>query len=168
MKILAISGSLQQRSGNLTLLQSAAQLAPADVEVALFEGLADLPHFNPDLDGEAIPSVRHLRQAVSGCDAVLIASPEYGHSLPGSLKNAIDWLIGTGELERKIVAITAATPARERGRRGLKALADTLGAVSATILGGEPIPRGPTADAELGELVRALVQAVTDRANAPE
>ena len=165
MKILAICGSLQQQSSNLTLLQSAARLAPAGVEVVRFEGLADLPHFNPDLDAAAIASVAALRQAVSASDAVLIASPEYGHSLPGALKNGIDWLIGSGELERKIVAITAAVPARERGQRGLKALADTLAAVSATLVGGEPIPRGPTAEAELAALLQTIVKEVTNRAD---
>jgi chromate reductase len=90
---------------------------------------------------------------------VLIASPEYGHSLPGALKNAIDWVIGSGELERKVVAITAAVPGPERGRLGLQALRQTLGAVSARIVGGEPITRGPGFEQEVAELVRALVEA---------
>jgi NAD(P)H-dependent FMN reductase len=77
--------------------------------------------------------------------------------LPGALKNAIDWVIGSGELEGKLVAITAAVPAVERGRLGLKALRDTLGAVSARIVGGEPIARGPAFDEKVTSLVRALV-----------
>ena len=97
---------------------------------------------------------------MSECDAVLIASPEYGFSLPGVLKNAIDWVIGSGELEGKVVAITAAVPAPERGRRGLQALRDTLAAVRATIIGGEPIPPGPTRDRDVAQLVRALIAAV--------
>jgi NAD(P)H-dependent FMN reductase len=79
--------------------------------------------------------------------------------LPGSLKNAIDWLIGSGELESKLVAITAAVPAKERGQRGLHALRDTLGAVNARIIGGEPIARGPDFESAVGELVVALVHA---------
>jgi chromate reductase, NAD(P)H dehydrogenase (quinone) len=86
--------------------------------------------------------------------------PEYGFSLPGALKNGIDWVIGSGELEGKIVAITAAVPAPERGRRGLQALRDTLSAVRATIIGGEPIPVGPEFDAEIAQLVRTLIEAV--------
>ena len=158
MKILAICGSLQQKSSNLSLLEHAIAVAPLGVEIQLYDGLRHLPQFNPDLERDAeLPLVRELRHALSSSAAVLIASPEYGHSLPGALKNAIDWLIGTGELERKIVAITAAVPAVERGQRGLKALADTLGAVSAKIVGGVPIARGPNFEREIGELVQALV-----------
>ena len=160
MQILAVCGSLQQKSSNLTLLQHAMSAAPEGVEIVLFDGLRALPHFNPDLEvsGE-LPVVAEWRRALQSSAAVLIASPEYGHSLPGALKNGIDWVIGTGELESKVVAITAAVPAVERGRRGLKALADTLGAVSAKIVGGEPIARGPNFEREVGELVRALVAA---------
>jgi NAD(P)H-dependent FMN reductase len=163
VQVLALCGSLQAKSGNLDLLRAAARVAPPGVEVTLFDGLRDLPHFNPDLEGSPPPSVGELRAAVASADALLIASPEYGHSLPGSLKNAIDWLIGSGELERKIVGITAAVPIAERGRRGLGALRDTLHAVSATIVGGEPIARGPSFEADIGRLVGALVHAVQTR-----
>ena len=157
MRILAVSGSLQRNSANRTLLETAAACAPAGVEVVVFDGLRELPHFDPDLEAAAPPAVTAWRTALATSDAVLIASPEYGHSLPGALKNAIDWVIGTGELERKIVAITAAVPGPERGRLGLKALADTLGAVRATIVGGEPIVRGAQLAADVAVLVRALV-----------
>jgi chromate reductase len=162
MRILAVCGSLQQKSGNLTLLQSAIRAAPTGVEVVLFDGLRHLPQFNPDLetDGE-LEVVAEWRRALQGSSAVLIASPEYGHSLPGALKNAVDWVIGTGELERKVVAITCAVPAVERGRLGLKALRDTLGAVSAQIVGGEPIARGPNFEGEVAELLRALIAAAS-------
>ena len=158
MRVLSICGSLQQKSGNLTLLQIAARVAPAGVVVRLYDGLRELPHFNPDLEQqESLPVVEALRAAISGTDALLIASPEYGHSLPGALKNAIDWLIGTGELEGKLVALTCAVPASERGRLGLKALADTLGAVSARIVFAAPIVRGPTLEAEVAALLRVLL-----------
>jgi NAD(P)H-dependent FMN reductase len=163
MLILAICGSLQEKSGNLTLLRRAAELAPAGVRVRFYDGLRDLPHFNPDLSqGEPSIAVRELREAVASSDALLIASPEYGHSLPGSLKNAVDWLIGTGELERKVVAITSSVPSTERGRLGLKALQDTLGAVSARLAFVEPIARGPSLDARVVELLRALVERATE------
>lgn len=161
MRILAVCGSLQAKSGNRTLLETAAASAPEGVEVVLYDRLAELPHFNPDLENAAPESVLTLRRAIAESDAVLIASPEYGHSLPGSLKNAIDWLIGSGELERKIVAITAAVPGSERGRRGLSALAQTLGAVSATIVGGEPIVKGPEFERDVRALLDALVREVT-------
>ncbi len=161
MRVLAICGSLQDKSSNLTLLQTAIGLAPAGVEVVLYDGLRELPHFNPDLEREGTLSVvDELRRAVSESDALLIASPEYGHSLPGSLKNAIDWLIGTGELERKLVAITCAVPALERGRMGLRALSQTLGAVSARIAFQDPITRGADLERGVIELLTLLIAAV--------
>ncbi|MEP7049491.1 MAG: NADPH-dependent FMN reductase [Pseudomonadota bacterium] len=158
MRVLSICGSLQQKSSNRTLLQAAQRLAPKGMEVRFYDGLRELPHFNPDLEqSEPLPGVAALRAAVSSSDALLIASPEYGHSLPGALKNAIDWLIGTGELEGKLVAITCAVPAIERGRLGLQALADTLGAVSARIAFAAPIVRGPTLEAEVAGVLRTLL-----------
>jgi chromate reductase, NAD(P)H dehydrogenase (quinone) len=160
MRILAFCGSLQHASKNRDLLRIAAATAPSSVEVRVFEGLGDLPHFNPDIEtrGEVPESVTAWRRELAASDALLIACPEYGHSLPGVLKNAIDWVIGSGELERKVVAITAAVPGPGRGQRGLQALAQTLGAVSAVIVGGEPIPRGPEFDAAVEELVIRLVE----------
>lgn len=164
MRILAVCGSLQVRSGNLALLQVASASAPPGVEVVLFDGLRDLPHFNPDLEAQGAPeAVQRWRQALAESDAVLVASPEYGHSLPGVLKNGIDWVIGSGELEQEVVAITAAVPSAERGPRGLQALRDTLYAVRVTIVGGVPIPRGPHFDRE----VRVLLDAVVDAARGP-
>jgi chromate reductase, NAD(P)H dehydrogenase (quinone) len=162
MKILGVCGSLQGQSGNHALLEVAAASTPVGVEVVLFDGLRELPHFNPDIDASGAPeSVRRWRRALAESDAVLIASPEYGFSLPGALKNAIDWVIGSGELEGKVIAITAAVPAPERGRRGLQALRDTLSAVRATIVGGEPIPKGPELERRAAELVRSLIAAAT-------
>jgi chromate reductase, NAD(P)H dehydrogenase (quinone) len=160
VRILGVCGSLQAESANLALLRTAAASAPDGVDVVLYDGLRQLPHFDPDTDASGEPpSVRDWRQALADSDAVLIASPEYGHSLPGALKNAIDWVIGSGELERKVVAITAAVPGPERGRLGLQALRQTLGAVRATIVGGEPIPRGPDFERRVAELVRELSEA---------
>jgi NAD(P)H-dependent FMN reductase len=161
MRILAVCGSLQAKSANLTLLQTAISLAPPGVEIELFDGVRDLPHFNPDLEEPEAPApVQAWRQALAQSDAVLIACPEYGHSLPGVLKNAIDWVIGSGELEHKVVAITAAVPAPERGRLGLNSLRDTLRAVSAAIVSAVPIARGAGLEDELSELLADLVAAV--------
>jgi NAD(P)H-dependent FMN reductase len=160
VRILGVCGSLQAESANLALLRTAAASAPDGVDVVLYDGLRQLPHFDPDTEASGEPpSVRDWRQALADSDAVLIASPEYGHSLPGALKNAIDWVIGSGELERKVVALTAAVPGPERGRLGLQALRQTLGAVRATIVGGEPIPRGPDFERRVAELVRELAEA---------
>jgi chromate reductase len=163
IRVLAIVGSLGARSSNLTLLETAASVAPEEIEVVLYTGLGELPHFDPDVDPDDAPSaVRALREAIAASDAVLIAAPEYGHSLPGVLKNAIDWLIGSGELERKVVAITASVPSAERGRQGLAALRQTLGAVRAVIVSDEPIARGPTSEAAMRDVLRTLVDAVRE------
>jgi NAD(P)H-dependent FMN reductase len=77
-----------------------------------------------------------------------------------ALKNAIDWVIRSGELEEKVIAITAAVPAPERGRRGLEALRNTLSAVRAVIVGGEPIAKGPDFDARVAHLLADLVQVI--------
>lgn len=157
-RVLAVCGSLQGRSTNLSLLQSAVASAPEGVEVVVFDGLRDLPLFNPDVEASGPPrSVLEWRHALAESDAVLIASPEYGFSLPGALKNGIDWTIGSGELNRKVIGVTAAVSHPERGRGGLQALKMTLQAVDARIVGGEPIVRGPTFDGEVAKLVRAVV-----------
>ena len=159
MRILGVCGSLQAASSNLVLLRAAVSAAPPGVTVVIGDFLRDLPPFNPDLESPAtIPAVEAWRRALAGCDAVLIASPEYGHGLPGALKNAIDWVIGSGELHRKVVGITAATTIRERGLRGLQALGQTLRAVDAAVVGEAPIPRGPDFDRELRALLAALVE----------
>ena len=163
IRVLAIVGSLGARSGNLALLETAVSLAPEPIEVALYSGLGQLPHFDPDLDpDQAPPAVRALRSAIATSDALLIAAPEYGHSLPGVLKNAIDWLIGSGELERKVIAITASVPAPERGRQGLAALRQTLGAVRAVIVSDEPIARGPGSAAAIRQVLERLVDGVRE------
>ncbi|KYF84038.1 hypothetical protein BE17_29345 [Sorangium cellulosum] len=135
-------------------------MAPEGVELVVYDGIRELPLFNPDIEASgAPPAVREWRRAIAVSDALLIASPEYGHSLPGALKNAIDWVIGSGELERKIVGVTAATVSPERGRLGLQALRGTLAAVSARVVGGEPIARGPSFERELAALLGALIDA---------
>jgi NAD(P)H-dependent FMN reductase len=164
VRILGICGSLQAQSSNLSLLQVAAARAPAGTTLTIFDGLRDLPPFNPDLEGAVPPSVEAWRRALRESDALLIALPEYGFSLPGALKNAIDWVIGSGELERKIVAVTAAVSHPERGKRGLRALTETLSAVSARIVGGAPMVRGPSSEEEVAALVKSLV----DEAGKPD
>jgi chromate reductase len=93
MRVLGISGSLRRGSLNSTLLRAAAELLPAGAELIEFGRLADIPPYDQDLEGEATPAVvEDLREAVRSADAVLIATPEYNHSIPGQLKNALDWV----------------------------------------------------------------------------
>ena len=110
MHFLAISGSLRAVSSNKALLRAAALVAPPELTVTLHDGLAELPQFNPDHELDPIPSVLHLRAELQAADAVLISSPEYAHGVPGALKNALDWVVGTGELVEKPVALLNASP----------------------------------------------------------
>jgi hypothetical protein len=107
------------------------------------------------------------RRALSESDALLIVCPEYGFSLPGALKNGVDWVIGSGELERKVVAVTASVNHPDRGRGGLKALSDTLTAVSARLVGGRAIVRGPDFDREVAALVQAVIKEIAAGEEAP-
>ena len=92
MRILGISGSLRRDSHNTSLLRAAAMSLPSGVELELFDGLGDLPHYNADIDEDPAPdAVVRLREAIAGADGVLIATPEFNGSIPGALKNALDW-----------------------------------------------------------------------------
>jgi len=161
---------LQSASGNRALLDVAAKASAREsVDFVLLEGLREIPPFDPDVDAAGAPEpVVAWRRALAGSDAVLVASPEYGFSLPGVLKNAIDWAIGSGELEGKVVGLTAAVSIEGRGRRGLEALADTLRAVSARIVGGAGIMRGPSFERDVGALVSAVVQEARTPEQPPE
>ena len=110
MQVLGVAGSLRRDSHNLKLLRAAAAQLPPGVLFTRYDRLRLIPGFNEDDEPAPSVEVAHWREAIAGSDAVLIATPEYGFSLPGALKNGIDWVIGSGELERKIVAITAAVP----------------------------------------------------------
>ena len=93
MRVLGISGSLRRDSLNSALLRAAAERLPAGVELVAFERLRDIPPYDADAEaaGPTPEAVRELREAIRGADAVLVATPEYNHSLPGQLKNALDW-----------------------------------------------------------------------------
>ncbi len=92
MRVLGISGSLRKGSLNSALLRAASERLPAGAELETFERLAEIPPYSEDAEAGPLPDgVRELRAAIRGADAVLIATPEYNHSLPGQLKNALDW-----------------------------------------------------------------------------
>src|ERR671934_569475 len=114
MRILGISGSLRADSHNTALLRAAAELLPPGVELELYEGLRDIPPYDQDQDdsGHHRPAVVALRQAIDQADAVLISTPEYNHSIPGVLKNALDWVsrpVATTVLKGKPVAVIGAS-----------------------------------------------------------
>ena len=107
IKILLISGSLRAASVNTSVLRTAAAVSGDSVEASLYEGMGELPHFNPDDDpdgGPVDPRVADLRARLAETDAVLLCTPEYAGAMPGSFKNLLDWTVGGGETYGKPVA----------------------------------------------------------------
>ena len=112
MRVLGISGSLRRDSYNHALLREAAERLPAGAELVEFERLREIPPYDADLEAETPPAVAELRRAMREADAVLVATPEYNHSIPGVLKNALDWAsrpAGQSALNGKPAAVVGAS-----------------------------------------------------------
>jgi len=113
MRVLGISGSLRRDSHNTGLLRAAAELLPPGAELVLFDEMAGIPLYDEDIDVEpAPPAVAALRDEIARADAVLISTPEYNHSVPGQLKNALDWIsrpLAQSPLRNKPVAVIGAS-----------------------------------------------------------
>ena len=138
VRILAVSGSLRARSTNSAVLHTARAIAPAGVAVVVYDGVGALPHFDPDADtDDARPAaVGALRDAVHDADALLLCTPEYAGALPGSFKNALDWLIGDADprsLYEKPVGWINASP-RGGAEAAHASLRSVLGFAHATIV----------------------------------
>jgi chromate reductase, NAD(P)H dehydrogenase (quinone) len=131
MRILAISGSLRASSSNTALLLAAASLAPKHVEITLYKGLGELPHFNPELEAEASTAVQEWRAQLKAADGVLISTPEYAHGVPGTLKNALDWVVGSGEFMGKPVALLNAS---QHARHAHASLSETISVMDARLV----------------------------------
>ena len=132
VQILAISGSLRADSTNTALLNAASALVPQSVQLTVYDGLGNLPHFNPDLDNQPPPTaVAQFRSQLLKSCGVIIAAPEYAHGVPGVLKNALDWLVSSGELYEKPVALFSAAP---RGTYARQSLLETLTVMTARII----------------------------------
>jgi chromate reductase len=111
MQLLAIAGSIRYTSSTAALARAAARLAPPGVRVEIYDGLATLPHFSPDLDVEPLPPVvAALRAAVGASDGLIVVTPEYAHGMPGALKNALDWLVSATEPIGLPVVLVSASP----------------------------------------------------------
>jgi chromate reductase, NAD(P)H dehydrogenase (quinone) len=137
MKILAISGSLRAGSSNTAVLRAAARLAPAGVDITIYDGIAGLPFFNPDIDGDRVPgTVAAFRALIGDADGILISSPEYARGVAGVLKNALDWLVASFEFPNKPVALINTSP---RATHALAALTLTLETMSAKLVGDASI-----------------------------
>ena len=159
MRILGISGSLRRGSHNTSLLRAAATLLPPGVELEVYDGLRDLPPYDPDHDLEpAEPAVARLRDAIAAVDGVLIATPEYNGSIPGLLKNALDWAsrpFPDSSLKGKPVAVIGASTGLFGAAWAQADVRKVLGIIGADVIEDE-LPVG-MADSTIidGELVEA-------------
>jgi chromate reductase, NAD(P)H dehydrogenase (quinone) len=178
LRILAFCGSLRAASSNASALRAMSLLAPPGVDIVLYEGLAGLPHFNPDLDRSEAPEllppqVGELRRQVGLADGLLISSPEYAHGVAGSFKNALDWLVASLEFPGKPVALINTAPRAAHSDAQLREILATMSArlieqasITAPISGvgrsldAEAIAADPELSLQLGQALGILVDAV--------
>ncbi len=141
MRVLGISGSLRHDSHNSALLRAAAERRPAGAELVPFERLGEIPPYDEDVEVAAVPTVvRELREAIREADAVLIATPEYNHSIPGQLKNALDWAsrpAGKSALNGKPAATIGASTGMFGAVWAQAELRKVLGAMGGRVLEAE-------------------------------
>jgi chromate reductase, NAD(P)H dehydrogenase (quinone) len=125
--ILAISGSLRAKSTNLTIIENIAEMFADQINVTIYDGLANLPYFNPDLESAApIAEVEDFRRQIRESDGVLICTPEYVFSIPGALKNALEWTVGTSDFAGVPVALITASSLGEKTHESLFLVLKTI------------------------------------------
>lgn len=139
MKVLALSGSFRADSSSTALARALAELAPVGTTVEIYDGLIDIPPFDPDRDREGDvppPPVARLRAALTAADAVVISTPEYAFGVPGALKNALDWTVASGDFADKPTAAISSSPSDLGGDKAHASLVLTLGAMQARMPAG--------------------------------
>ena len=128
-KLLAICGSTRAKSVNLHLLHRIAEMYKKDIDFSIFTQIDQIPHFNPDLDTDTPPeAVSTFRRQIEEVDGILICTPEYVYSLPGSLKNAIEWTVSTTLFTDKPTALITAASSGQKAHEALTNLMFTIGA----------------------------------------
>jgi chromate reductase, NAD(P)H dehydrogenase (quinone) len=181
MRILAVSGSLRESSFNTSLLRAALEAAPDGVELELWEGLGDLPLYDEDRESDVPESAQRLREDWAAADAILFATPEYNGSVPGGLKNAIDWASRPrleAVLRNKPVAVVGASTGQFGALWAQQDLKRILGVAGARVVGTEiPVARaherfdneGRLLDGEVFEQLRLhLTTLASEAVAAPE
>jgi chromate reductase len=181
MRVLGLSGSLRRDSHNTALLRAAGRLLPDGAELVVFEGLGDLPPFDQDVeDAPEVPlAVARLREAIAGADALLVATPEYNHSIPGVLKNALDWASRprrTSVMRGKTVAAVGASTGMFGAAWAQADLRRVLGATGARVVdAGLGVPgaadafgaHGDLADPALAVELRGVLDALLAETRVP-
>ena len=180
MRVLAVSGSLREGSFNTSLLRAAVEAAPDGVELEFWDGIGELPFYDEDVEHDAPDSVRRLREDWAAADAILFATPEYNGSLPGGLKNAIDWASRPkleAVLRNKPVAVVGASTGQFGALWAQQDLKRILGIAGARVVGTEiPVSRAPERfdaegrllDGEVFEQLRLHLTTLASEAVVPE
>jgi chromate reductase, NAD(P)H dehydrogenase (quinone) len=156
------------------LLRATALLAPPDIEVSILQGMGQLPLFNPDLEARPPGTVVEFLQTVADADALLIASPEYAHGVTGTIKNALDWLVGFEPFASKIVAVLNSSPRAHHADAALRETLRTMAAwivepasISIPLLGAgldeSAIVNNPVIATDIQDSLRAIQHAVASR-----
>ena len=136
--VLAIPGSLRSGSANHLLLRAMQRAAPAGMRIEILDLLDRLPHFNPDHDTDTPPStVLDFRRRIGEADALVISSPEYAHGIPGSLKNALDWLVSCTEFPSQVVLVLNVSAGDAKHLQ--EQLVEVLGTMSARVIARPPL-----------------------------
>jgi len=167
VQVLTVCGSLRQASINRRLLAAVTLTAPTDITIQTADMLGVLPLFNPDLEGNEPPSVLAWRLALANSDCMVIASPEYAHGITGVLKNALDWVVGSGETVGKPAAVLNAAPRSNVANLALKEVLQTMdtrlvpaACLDIPVLGTGLSAEALLADPELGPLIRSVLPAL--------
>jgi NAD(P)H-dependent FMN reductase len=172
-KVFAICGSTREQSANLSILQYVADVSSNRLEFEIYTRLAELPHFNPDVDKDKAPDiVEELRNKIKKADGILICTPEYVFSLPGSLKNAIEWCVSTTIFSEKPVALITASASGVKAHESLQLVMKTIYAdvreeTQLLIQGakGKVNANGEIKDAVTAQQLSVLIAAFTNQLN---
>ena len=170
VRLLAISGSLRAVSTNTAALKAAMLLKPPGMQMEFYEGLASLPHFNPDDDIDPLPqTVADWRSKVAAADGLLISSPEYARGIPGSLKNALDWLVSGPEHPGKPVAFFHASERGVASQAALRLVLETMGTrivdsacITINLLGSEKDAATVAANPEYAAKIKTALKAFAE------
>jgi chromate reductase, NAD(P)H dehydrogenase (quinone) len=164
--ILGIAGSVRAGSHNAQLLRLAAEELPDGVDLVVFDGLAEIPAFDQDLEDLSPDAVDRLKAAIADADAVLIATPEYNASIPGALKNALDWVsrpLAASPIRTKPVAVIGASTSAFGAVWAQRELKKVLGVMGARVLDVElPVAKADRALAEPDAELRAALAGIVD------
>ncbi len=173
LRLLTLSGSLRATSSNASLLQAAGLLAPDGIAIEPYDGIGALPHFNPDLEQNLPPIVAAWHARVAAADGLLISCPEYARGIPGSFKNALDWLVGHPTFAGKPVALFNTSPRASAAQAALRLVLETMAAriindasITVDLLSRRPdaaaIAADPVLSATITEALRRFARAIEE------